>query len=119
MQSGHMPSDNSTTIVFRCDLGVSGEDFPVSGKHPVGTGHTALALRADWQAPMGLPRHPIATEVGRPGYLSPAMAAGLTKTSAMPEQRLPVTWRDRTLEFDVILPPLGVTAIRMEFVSLA
>ncbi|MEO8244645.1 MAG: glycosyl hydrolase [bacterium] len=37
---------------FRCDLGQSGEDFPHFWEHCVGSGHAALALRADWQDQM-------------------------------------------------------------------
>ena len=57
--------------------------------------------------------------MGRPDYLSPTMVGQLHAASAMPEQQQPVTWRDRTLEFDVTVPPLAVAAIRLEFASLA
>jgi xylan 1,4-beta-xylosidase len=52
VQSGHMPSDNSIDVIFRCDLGIPGEDFPHFWEHTVGSGHATLALRVDWQAQM-------------------------------------------------------------------
>ena len=38
--------------LFTCDLGRSGEELPHFWEHTVGSGHAALALRADWQAQM-------------------------------------------------------------------
>lgn len=57
--------------------------------------------------------------MGNPEYPSPAMVGQLHAASAMPERQQPVTWRGRTLEFDVTMPPLGVAAIRLEFASFA
>ena len=57
--------------------------------------------------------------MGKPDYLSPAMVEQLRAASAMPEQEQPVAWRDRTLGFDVTVPPLGVASIRLEFASFA
>jgi xylan 1,4-beta-xylosidase len=37
---------------FECDLAAPGEAFPHFWEHCVGSGHAALALRADWQAQM-------------------------------------------------------------------
>ena len=39
-------------VEFQCDLAEPGEDFPHFWEHCVGSGHAALALRADWQAQM-------------------------------------------------------------------
>ena len=39
-------------VQFQCDLAQRGEDFPHFWEHCVGSGHAALALRADWQAQM-------------------------------------------------------------------
>ncbi|MET2829126.1 GH39 family glycosyl hydrolase [Mesorhizobium shangrilense] len=57
--------------------------------------------------------------MGRPDYLSPAMADELHAVSAMRAEHLPVFWSDRGLEFDVTVPPLGIAAITLEFASLA
>ncbi|TPM99253.1 beta-xylosidase [Mesorhizobium sp. B2-1-3A] len=57
--------------------------------------------------------------MGKPDYLSPAMVEQLHAASAMPEQKQSVAWSDRTLGFDVTVPPLGVAGIRLEFASLA
>lgn len=38
------------TIILTCDLGQPGRTFPHFWEHTVGSGHAALALRADWQA---------------------------------------------------------------------
>lgn len=57
--------------------------------------------------------------MGSPEYPSPAMVERLHAASATPEQEQPVTWRDRTLEFDLTVPPLGVASIRLEFASFA
>jgi xylan 1,4-beta-xylosidase len=42
----------SAEPLFTCDLGRSGEELPHFWEHTVGSGHAALALRADWQAQM-------------------------------------------------------------------
>ncbi|MEO5760156.1 MAG: glycosyl hydrolase [Mesorhizobium sp.] len=39
-------------VIFRCDLGSQGEEFPHFWEHTVGSGHATLALRSDWQAQM-------------------------------------------------------------------
>ncbi|TPM87083.1 beta-xylosidase [Mesorhizobium sp. B2-3-3] len=57
--------------------------------------------------------------MGRPDYLGAAAVEQLRATSVMQERRQPVAWHDRTLGFDVAVPPLGVAAIRLEFASLA
>lgn len=57
--------------------------------------------------------------MGRPDYLSPAMADDLHAASAMRAEHLPVFWSGRGLEFDVTVPPLGIAAITLEFASLA
>ena len=57
--------------------------------------------------------------MGTPEYPSPEMVGQLHASSAMLEEQQPVTWFDRTLEFDVTVPPLGVAAVRLEFASLA
>ncbi|MFA6155833.1 glycosyl hydrolase [Mesorhizobium sp.] len=97
-------------------------------RHPIGTETVHVELHDAMKPAMATVRRIDAETanakalwetMGRPDYLSPAMVARLHEASAMPEQQLPVTWRDRTLAFDVILPPLGVAAIKMEFASLA
>jgi xylan 1,4-beta-xylosidase len=40
------------TVNFKCNLADTGEDFPHFWEHTVGSGHAALALRADWQTQM-------------------------------------------------------------------
>ncbi|QPC89339.1 glycosyl hydrolase [Mesorhizobium sp. INR15] len=57
--------------------------------------------------------------MGSPDYLSPAMVDQLHAASAMREERQPVSRHGSTVEFDVIVPPLGVAAIRLEFASFA
>ncbi|MFZ1470446.1 MAG: glycosyl hydrolase [Paracoccaceae bacterium] len=39
-------------VEFQCNLAIKGEDFPHFWEQCVGSGHAALALRADWQAQM-------------------------------------------------------------------
>ena len=50
--SPNKPSKRSKNTIFRCNLGLEGEDFPHFWEHTVGSGHATLALRADWQAQM-------------------------------------------------------------------
>lgn len=97
-------------------------------RHPIGTERVHVALAHAMKPAMATVRRIDAetanakalwATMGRPDYLSPAMVARLREASAMPERQLPVTWSDGTLGFEVILPPLGVAAIKLEFASLA
>jgi xylan 1,4-beta-xylosidase len=40
------------TTIFTCDVAGSASPLPHFWEHTIGSGHAALALRADWQAQM-------------------------------------------------------------------